>query len=69
MSEHRLTWDEESVGSPGVTTPLNVTAASIAIERSDEIAWQWGFWPFTTITSSVIREGLKHGSGMVFDML
>lgn len=32
-------------GSPS----LNVTATSEAIERSDETAWQWGFWPFTAI--------------------
>lgn len=28
---------------------INVTATSQAIEKSDETAWQWGFWPFTAI--------------------
>jgi len=57
LSEHRATWGGDPLATmPGEATttisPSKVATANItaAIERSDEIAWQWGFWPFTTIT-------------------
>ncbi len=61
LSEHSLTWDDDL--SPLIpilnnsSEAFNVTAASIAMEKSDEIAWQWGFWPFTSITTSLVRTG------------
>ena len=33
----------------GSASTVNLTATNEAIEKSDETAWQWGFWPFTAI--------------------
>lgn len=56
MSEHRAAWGDlaspeevithtSNQTSPGGYPPFNSTA----VEEADEIAWQWGFWPFTKI--------------------
>jgi hypothetical protein len=59
LSEHRANWGGDPLatmpGEVSTTTTSPTSSAAIAnitaaIERSDEVAWQWGFWPFTTIT-------------------
>ena len=56
LSEHKAAWGDILVpnGLPSntnrtATAAFNLTAAGEAMQRSDEIAWQWGFWPFTKI--------------------
>jgi hypothetical protein len=56
LSEHRSTWGDilshGNVPLPSIgrdEPSVNLTAISEAARRSDDIAWQWGFWPFTSI--------------------
>jgi len=53
-------------GAPpsSASVTVNLTTTNEAIEKSDETAWQWGFWPFTVIprrqpTSLISASGSK----------
>lgn len=55
LSEHKSTWGD--ILSPDgiisntnrTSAQYNMTAISEAMRKADEVAWQWGFWPFTSI--------------------
>jgi hypothetical protein len=55
MSEHIAAWGDLASPEEVIVHTSNTTASGYppfnrtAIEESDEIAWQWGFWPFTKI--------------------
>ena len=52
LSEHRSAWGDILIPDTNRTTQnnYNMTAISEAMRKADEVAWQWGFWPFTSIS-------------------
>ena len=53
ISEHRAAWGDLAIPEEVIVHTSNRTGyppfKASAAEAADEIAWQWGFWPFTKI--------------------